>query len=488
MTKRHTYPGVYLEETPNLLPAIQQVPTAVAAFVGFTEKASEGRLSLLNTPKRITSTQEFIHYFGGPYIPLIDPNNFSAPSPFQIPSTQSSFQNSNFYLYTAVQLFFDNGGKDCFIVSIGTYPTSKSAAISSQKLLAEQAVRSTLLLLGLKALEQERTSSILTIPDAVTLGAEVFPVYQAMLKHCQKQGNRIALLDIPTGYLDRNQHPDCIELFRTSIGTEDLAYAAAYYPWLKTQHYIPATFRNIDPKIKLHKLLPESKAKEIVASKSLTEETHHELMKVSPTYKKLCNEMQMQLNIQPPSGAIAGIISKTDLQKGVWKAPANVELRGVTDLTVTITDSAQANLTLDSASLISINAIRIFPVSKILVWGARTLAGNNQEWKYLNTQRTMEMIKKSISQGLMPLSFEKNEQQTWNAAKMSTSNFLSSLWRQGAFAGTTPKEAYFVNIGLNQTMSEADVASNWLILNFGVSLIRPTEFSVGIIKIKLTGS
>lgn len=136
--------------------------------------------------------------------------------------------------------------------------------------------------------------------------------------------------------------------------------------------------------------------------------------------------------ILPPSAAIAGVYARTDRERGVWKAPANVSLSAVVGPTVQITHEEQDGLNVDPSSGKSINAIRAFPGKGTLVWGARTLAGNDNEWRYVSIRRLFLMIEESARKATAFAVFEPNDATTWLKVKGMLESYLYGLWEQGA--------------------------------------------------------
>jgi len=271
---------------------------------------------------------------------------------------------------------------------------------------------------------------------------------------------------------------DSIFEFRQSIGTEFLSYGAAYYPWLDlSDQKISPTFANLDPKINLAEILLEPKAQEVLNSTiSNPKDLHLGLLNSSPTYQSILGVMAKSLRSVPPSGAIAGIYSQTDLRRGVWKAPAGISANGFQAPSVTISDRDQENMNVDSISGKSINAIRYFRGKGILVWGARTLAGNDNEWRYVPVKRTFLMVEESIKQSLASFVFEPNDANTWIKIRVMVENFLTNLWRKGAFQGAKPEHAFYVRVGLGQTMTTQDILEGKAIIEIGMAVVRPAEF------------
>lgn len=180
----------------------------------------------------------------------------------------------------------------------------------------------------------------------------------------------------------------------------------------------------------------------------------------------------------PPSAAIAGVYCTVDSTRGVWKAPANVSLTAVTSVTQKITHEEQGELNVDAQSGKSINAIRTFEGRGILVWGARTLAGNDNEWRYVNVRRFYNFVEESVQKATGQFVFEANDANTWVRVSTMIENFLTNLWRQGALAGATPQEAFFVKVGLGTTMTFDDVLNGIMNVEIGLAPVRPAEFIV----------
>lgn len=198
--------------------------------------------------------------------------------------------------------------------------------------------------------------------------------------------------------------------------------------------------------------------------------------------KALYNQIKAELNKQKltlyPCGTIAGIYAKTDFNRGVWKAPANTSLNQVIAPTKLVTHEEQQNLNVDANSGKSINAIRQFAGRGNLVWGARTLAGNDAEWRYVNVRRLFIFMEESIEKATQFVVFEPNDANTWLRVKTMIENFLTGLWREGALAGGKPEEAFFVNVGLGTTMIADDILNGIMNVEIGIAAVRPAEFII----------
>jgi phage tail sheath protein FI len=179
-----------------------------------------------------------------------------------------------------------------------------------------------------------------------------------------------------------------------------------------------------------------------------------------------------------PSAAMAGVYARVDGQRGVWKAPANVSLRGVSQPSVLLSSPDQEPLNVDATSGKSINAIRLFPGKGNLVWGARTLAGNDNEWRYIPVRRLYIFVEESVKKATEFVVFEPNDANTWMRVKAMIENFLSGLWREGALAGAKPEQAFFVRVGLGQTMTSLDILEGRMNVEIGLAAVRPAEFII----------
>lgn len=179
-----------------------------------------------------------------------------------------------------------------------------------------------------------------------------------------------------------------------------------------------------------------------------------------------------------PCAAMAGIYARVDKDRGVWKAPANVSVNMVKDPSVAITKEEQENLNVDSTSGKSINAIRKFAGKGIIVWGARTLAGNDNEWRYIPVRRLFIFIEESVKKATEFVVFEPNDAKTWLRTKAMIENFLITLWKEGALTGAKPENAFYVKIGLGETMTSLDILEGRMNIEIGLAAVRPAEFIV----------
>jgi uncharacterized protein len=180
----------------------------------------------------------------------------------------------------------------------------------------------------------------------------------------------------------------------------------------------------------------------------------------------------------PPSGFVAGILARIDNARGVWRAPAGGEanLKGATDLVVHLTDAQNESLNGQG-----INCLRQFPGRGTLVWGARTLAagitGPASEWKYIPIRRTAVFLGQSIYEGTKWAVFEPNDEPLWAQLRRRVDIFMQGLWRQGAFQGSTPREAWFVKCD-QETTSQDDIDNGVVNIMVGFAPAKPAEFVI----------
>jgi phage tail sheath protein FI len=174
---------------------------------------------------------------------------------------------------------------------------------------------------------------------------------------------------------------------------------------------------------------------------------------------------------------VVGQYANVDSTRGVWKAPANVALSSVIKPTLKITEADQENLNVDTSGK-SINAIRAFTGKGTLIWGSRTLDGNSNEWRYVPVRRFFNMAEESIKKATEQFVFEPNDANTWVKVRAMIVNFLTLQWRAGALAGAKPEQAFYVNIGLNETMTALDILEGRMIVEIGMAVVRPAEFII----------
>jgi uncharacterized protein len=235
-------------------------------------------------------------------------------------------------------------------------------------------------------------------------------IHNAMIKHCENLKNRFAVLD--------PKKCSSLDEIRNQRILYSSSYAALYYPWVKIRH-------------------PDT----------------GEILSI------------------PPSGHICGIYARTDLQRGVYKAPANEVIEGVLGPEQQINKAQQ-----DMLNPLGVNCLLEFSGRGFRVWGARTTL-NDPLWKYINLRRLFLYLEESIKKGTQWVVFEPNNEKLWAKVIQTVSQFLTTLWKDGALMGTTPKEAFFVKCDLS-TMTQGDIDNGRLIMLIGVAPIKQAEFVV----------
>ena len=472
-------PGVYIEEISTLPASVAAVATAIPAFIGHTEKA--GKLDdpeeLRGEPTRITSMLDYEDIFGGPNpedISVTVSDTFTGNdgeeaelSNRTVTATIADGDVSNYKMYYALQMFFNNGGGPCYVVSVNDYDNAIDVG---------SATVSTSLLGGLARLAKYDEPTLIVFPDQMPV-ADYRDVYDAALTQCYNLRDRFVIMDVKEGSTD--PFADAGTFRGSGIGMNNLKYGAAYYPYLQTS---------------LNFGYADSETESLTISRTYTYEGSgtpnpalpadetvnlYDISQNDPNlYRSITAELAKLYVKLAPSSAIAGIYARVDRQRGVWKAPANVDIRSVIGPVQKVSHEQQQSLNVDAATGKSINAIRTFTGKGTLVWGARTLAGNDNEWRYVPVRRLYIFIEESVKKATEFVVFEPNDANTWLRVKTMIENFLSKLWRDGALAGAKPEEAFFVKVGLGQTMNALDILEGRMNVEIGLAAVRPAEFII----------
>jgi len=280
---------------------------------------------------------------------------------------------------------------------------------------------------------------------------EAYSVYNSALNQAELMKDRFVIMDVLGNE----------EIFRNEVIAAGLKYGAAYHPKLKTVLSYDFDETNVLVTGTFGILT-------LAGLKSISSDFHNQAKKAIKSKKV----------ILAPSSAMAGVYAKVDSTSGVWKSPANLGLNFVEAPTVKISDRQQDALNVDPTSGKSINAIRAFVGKGNLVWGARTLDGNSNEWKYISVRRFFNMVEESVKKATERFVFEPNTANTWIRVQTMIENFLNQQWQDGALAGSRPEEAYYVSVGLNKTMSAQDILEGRMNIEIGMAAVRPAEFIV----------
>ena len=433
-------PGVYIEEITFFPPAIAAVDTAVPAFIGFTDK-DDLRLNAV----KIRSLLEFEELFS------LDKWDLT----FIVNEKKIEEDFSRNQLYYHMQLYFANGGGKCYVISLGSKPENPSKEDFLE---------------ALEVLAKEDEPTLIVMPEATELNFQsAMDVYQAALAQAADLMDRFVILDVPDS-------DNAVKDFRNGIGMNNLKYGAAYYPYLNTTISKYALVNDDDIEFKNATTpAPAPGGEPSPSPRSLKNSNIGSGHLERQNMIKFIKDQTLTL---PPSAAIAGAYCSVDSTRGVWKAPANVSLSLVSSCATKISHEEQAELNIHTEGGKSINAIRAFTGQGVMVWGARTLAGNDNEWRYVNVRRFYNFVEESVKKAAQQFVFEPNDANTWIRVSTMIENFLSNLWRQGALAGATTQEAFFVKIGLDITITRDDLLNGIMNVEIGLAVVRPAEFIV----------
>lgn len=450
-------PGVYIEEIWRFPPSVAEVDTAIPAFIGYTQKADKDQPGdLLNRPTRIKSFIEYRHYFGE----ADSEKNIEVTITAAMAVSAKVNSPSKFQLYYSLQLFFANGGGPCYIVSVGSYAGGK---VNTSDMEA-----------GLEKLKLVDEVTLIVFPDSMNLPdhTSYYGLQEKAIQQCAELQDRFVIMDVFRSNADWKA--DIANLRSALQGdTGSLKFAAAYFPALAValdyNYKDPLTGQDNDALVKIVSNDPAKLGNNLGELKALNNALYWQA-------KQAINDCPM---ILPAAPAIAGIYASVDRSRGVWKAPANVNINAALNPVVTINDREQESLNVDPARGLSINAIRTFTGrGPALVWGARTLAGNDNEWRYVNVRRYFNMIGESIKKSTEWAVFEPNTAATWVSVKAMVENYLTLQWRQGALQGAKPEHAFYVKVGLGETMTQQDLLEGRMIVEIGMAVVRPAEFVI----------
>ena len=471
-------PGVYIEELRSNVRTIVGVSTATTVFIG---RARQGPLE----PTLIHSFSDFERIFGGLW--EISPMTY------------------------AVQQYYINGGVDAIIVrvyaagagnptakftvgGVGLLASSPGAWANRLRVKVDHDTRdpATTTLINITVFDVDA----LTVPLETIRNVSLLPGTALQFQSLMEQQSRFLRADPavvlpapptnggPSGpgtngddgnaltsanLVARLPDLDRVDIFNilclpppafgTNVAATDYSIAAAYCETNKAMLLIDA-----DP-------VQPSAVKATLNGSSKNAAMFYPRLRIpNPLRQNLLDDFV-------PCGAVAGICARTDAQRGVWKAPAGTEatIVGVQGLTVTLTDNENGDL-----NKIGVNCLRTFPIIGTVIWGSRTRQGADElasEWKYLPVRRTALFIEASLQRGLKWVVFEPNDEPLWAQIRLNVGGFLQNLFRQGAFQGKSPSEAYFVKCdGDTTTQTDRDLG----IVNIfvGVALLRPAEFVI----------
>jgi hypothetical protein len=501
-------PGVYIEEVDRGTKPIEAVGTAVAAFVGYTERAEAqnggGELvSLRNQAVAIANWSQYVEKYGG----------FVAGA----------------YLPYAVYGYFLNGGSRCYVVSVKTLGASADKELASPAMVAlpssAEKPADTLqitarsggpagndLKVTVRPQEEDRFTLVITGPagtetfENLTLGKDDRNV--ETLVNAQSTLVRVAVLKTAGSALERKPQEGAYALAGGAIKTK--AVTVADYRGQVAERSGMGGLEAVDEITMLV-------APDLMASYEAGEMSLGDVQAVQQSMYEHCERVKYcfavldcppELGPQamrdwrlaanydtkyaalyypwietadmvrgkgsvriPPSGHVAGVYARSDAERGVHKAPANEVVRGATGLAMQITRSEQ-----DSLNPIGVNCIRSFPGRGIRIWGARTLS-SDPSWRYINVRRLFNMVGESIERGTQWVVFEPNDADLWARVRRDARAFLKTVWSSGALFGATPDEAFYVKCDAELNPPEVRDLGQ-LIIEIGIAPVKPAEFVI----------
>ncbi len=393
----YSWPGVYVEEVPSAIKPIAGVGTSTAAFIGISAD-----ITAAWDPK--TKTGMPVNATGGAYTQAAALTPKAVNSWTEFTQSFGDIQQANQYLAQAVFGFFNNGGTRCWVTRVSNAGDDLTQALAHLESVDEVAIVAA-------PLPPDTTAQALNAAQ------------EALVAHCQKLEDRVAILDSARDIADSNLviTTDATGIWRPAANPK--GYGAFYFPWILVAD-------------------PLGQPGDRVAV--------------------------------PPSGHVAGIYARSDSERGVHKAPANEVILGALDVKDPVSKIAQGPL-----NLAGVNCIRSFG-GTIKVYGARTLASEeagDPEWKYVNVRRLVNFLRESIDAGTQWAVFEPNAEGLWSKIRRNVTAFLNLQWAAGALVGATPEQAFYVRC--DETTNPPDVrAAGQVVTEIGVAVVQPAEFVI----------
>jgi len=412
----YSSPGIYVEEVPSGARPIGAVGTSTAGLVGIAPDPS----ARAGEAVAVNNWSEFLRVFA------------------------SGERAESTALSRAVYGFFDNGGGRCYVVNVAEGENIGGGGRGRRS--------------GLELLDAVDEVAIVAAPGYTDPAS-----YEAVLAHCEKLGDRVAILDAP-------EDVDDVDAL-TRVGTSGVPTKKPSAT--PSQSQVPTEGQ------------PSSSPPSTTSTTSITtgqSSTTSEPDGLRPRQSDygclyfpwivVRDPISGEPVVTAPSGHMAGIWARNDSVRGVHKAPANEPVRGVIDLSYRVTRAEQ-----DILNPKGVNCIRYFAAEGVRVWGARTLAAEASEWRYLNVRRLFNMLKESIAEGTRWIVFEPNDGLLWRSIRRDISAFLTRVWRDGALLGSTPQEAFFVKC--DEETNPPDVRdAGQVVALIGVAPVKPAEFVV----------
>lgn len=536
---------VYVTEIGAFGNSVVGVATAVPVFIGYTEFAGDpvtGK-ALYNTPIAISSMSEFSSYFGGA-APLdftvalaagtTAPTFTAYYSPDGGAPVMQGFvlapvaDQPRFTLYWQMQLFFANGGGNCYVVSVGSYWSNQlPTAAANPSGWLPGAIAEADLSKGIEAAGNMTGPTMTVVPEACQLSqADYGTIACAMMLQASTLQDRVAILDLP-GCLEATTIAAleaCQSNLWNAIAPQiaSASYAAAYAPALVTSVVNPASLLYTDLQGAdnglINNILTTQAAQTYAGAKLATIQAAIAtafpltggssgvntgslsgdgsaypalaegqtlaqwqaaldvlLTNALPVFAEIEFHIADAMNVMAPSGALAGVWTKSDTLSEVWNAPANIALASVSAPLYNMNDVQQGGFNVPVNGQ-AIDVIRSQINRGTVVWGARTLDGNSLDYRYIQVRRTLIYIEQSIKLALQSYVFAANDATTWATVNASVSSFLTGLWQQGGLMGAKASDAFTVSVGLGSTMTAQDILNGYMVVAVTLQMIHPAEF------------
>ena len=506
-------PGVYVEEVPSGSASLSAGATAIAAFVGFTEKAPKDDPTDPDglKPRLVTSWAQFESLYGGFTPGAMLPhsvygwfNNGGAvcyivriahtapseePGQLALPAADRAIGNvidveskgAAEELSIAVNVNTDNDGDDAqptfdlIVLKDGVVVESYEGLTVTPKAennAATATKASEYVTVAVADIPADLDDLTLAMPKSGTYPVKAAPATPIQVKAPAFAGSETARRGINGLAIAEDVTivavPDLITAARKDDGSVDLGMWKSVQTALITHCELQAN------RMAILDAPPGMSVQEIKEWRSDTAMYDSAFATLYYPWIKVANPIPTAGDdeiLVPPSGHMAGLWARTDETRGVWKAPANDTLRGVLSLERDITMAEQGLL-----NPIGINCIRPFGTRGIRVWGARTLSSDT-DWRYINVRRLFNMVETAIMQGTQWAVFEPNDLKLWEGVKRTLNAFLRGLWRDGALFGATAEQAFFVKCDA-ETNPPDSIDEGKLIVEVGIAPVKPAEFVI----------
>ena len=469
-------PGVYVEEVSSGIKPIEGVGTSTGAFIGIAERGPVG------VPRLIANWTQFTSTFGG----FIDDG----------------------YLAYAVYQFFNEGGTRCYVIraakgsattlkkaetaamgslvvragSEGTWGNSLSVVVADETALPGGSVRPDYFRLGVVlAGEVVEAYDNLTLddtkPDHVLKRVDSKWVEMADSGATRPSNGTVNLTGGlngdalqtsdwagATGFINAFDPVDDINIVAIPDAKGDPAVTQSAYTYCQNRKdcfFVADTPDNLD-------------AQGVATFRRVTGNFNSSYAAIYYPWISVSDPLTGKAKFTPPSGAVVGTYSHTDVVRGVHKAPAGIEV-GYLNSALGVR-SVVSKGEHDTLNPIGVNVIRTFPGTGMVIWGARTLSADS-EWKYINVRRLFLYLEETIDEGTQWVVFEPNTPMLWGKVKRNITAFLTNVWRDGALFGTTAAEAFFVKVDAENNPPDV-VDAGRLVIEVGVAPVKPAEFVI----------